>query len=133
VKPIFLDTVGLIALWNSDDQWHDQADASFTELLNSRSTFLTTTYVLLECGNAAARRSFRKDVVDLWRLLEARQELIRPREEDWLQGWQSYQQTKAAGAGIVDCISFAVMRRLGIEEAFTNDHHFGAAGFRTLF
>jgi len=30
-------------------------------------------------------------------------------------------------------VSFAVMRRLGITEAFTNDRHFGAAGFTTLF
>jgi len=35
--------------------------------------------------------------------------------------------------GIVDCISFAVMRRLGLTEAFTNDQHFTAAGFTTLF
>jgi len=133
VKPIFLDTVGLLALWNVDDQWHKPADRAFAELLQNRSAFVTTTYVLLECGNAAARRNFRKDVVDLWRLLEARNELIRPAEEDWLEGWQSYQQAEAAGAGIVDCISFAVMRRLGIEEAFSNDRHFSAAGFRTLF
>lgn len=133
MKPIFLDTVGLLALWNSDDQWHVQANKSFTNLLDHRSTFLTTTYVLLECGNAASRRTFRQDVVDLQRLLEAREELVRPSEEDWRQGWQSYQQTEAAGAGIVDCISFAVMHRLGISEAFSNDRHFSAAGFRTLF
>lgn len=30
-------------------------------------------------------------------------------------------------------VSFAVMRRLGITEAFTNDRHFQAAGFATLF
>src|SRR4051812_40035509 len=23
VKPVFLDTVGLISLWDEDDQWHD--------------------------------------------------------------------------------------------------------------
>ena len=66
--PVFLDTVGLLALWDADDQWHDQADAAFSDLLSQKSTFITTTFVLLECGNAAARRPFRKDVVDLWRL-----------------------------------------------------------------
>lgn len=29
--------------------------------------------------------------------------------------------------------SFQVMRRLGINEAFTNDKHFEAAGFAVLF
>ena len=39
----------------------------------------------------------------------------------------------ATSAGIVDQVSFAVMRRLGITDAFTNDRHFKAAGFRALF
>ena len=36
-------------------------------------------------------------------------------------------------AGIVDQVSFVVMRRLGLTRAFTNDWHFRAAGFETLF
>jgi len=36
-------------------------------------------------------------------------------------------------AGIVDQISFAVMRRLSIIDAFTNDRHFREAGFNPLF
>jgi uncharacterized protein len=43
-------------------------------------------------------------------------------------------QTRAAGeAGNVGHISFGVMTRLGIRQAFTNDSHFRAAGFETLF
>ena len=39
----------------------------------------------------------------------------------------------AAGAGLVDQLSFAVMRRLDLDDVFTNDRHFSAAGFRVLF
>ena len=39
----------------------------------------------------------------------------------------------AGHAGIVDHISFVVMRRLEIADAFSNDGHFQAAGFTTLF
>jgi predicted nucleic acid-binding protein len=39
----------------------------------------------------------------------------------------------AGEAGIVDHLSFAIMRRLGITDAFTNDRHFAAAGFNILF
>jgi uncharacterized protein len=35
--------------------------------------------------------------------------------------------------GIVDCISFVIMRRLGLTEVFSNDQHFAAAGFTPLF
>jgi predicted nucleic acid-binding protein len=33
----------------------------------------------------------------------------------------------------VDHLSFVVMRRLDLLEAFTNDRHFRAAGFHALF
>lgn len=40
---------------------------------------------------------------------------------------------EAAGAGVVDHVSFAIMRRLGISDVFTSDRHFKAAGFTTPF
>ena len=45
----------------------------------------------------------------------------------------SISRDEAGQAGIVDHVSFAVMRRLGITQAFTNDRHFQTAGFETLF
>ena len=41
--------------------------------------------------------------------------------------------TDVFDAGIVDQISFVVMRRLGVSRAFTNDRHFRAAGMEPLF
>ena len=38
----------------------------------------------------------------------------------------------AAGAGLVDQLSFAVMRRLDLDDVFTNDRHFSAAGYHVL-
>ncbi len=59
--------------------------------------------------------------------------LISPTEDDFQNAWNNYRQGRPGDPGIVDCISFAVMRRLGLTEAFTNDQHFAAAGFTTLF
>ena len=94
---------------------------------------MTTTFVLLECGNAAARRAYREDVCQLRRTLELRDELIVPTADDWSNAWNAYQQGQVGTPGIVDHVSFAVMRRLGIQQAFTNDRHFSEAGFETLF
>jgi hypothetical protein len=133
MNPILLDTVGLVALWNVADQWHSAADQAFAQLLARRRPMVTTTFVLLECGNTAARKPFRSKVCQLRTTLEQRNELIVPTEDDWKQAWADYEQGIAGDASIVDHVSFVVMRRLGITEAFTNDRHFQAAGFTTLF
>lgn len=129
----FLDTVGLITLWDHDDQWHAAAAPAYAELVARRRVVVTTTFILLECGNAAARRPYRKEVATLRRALEARQELIVPTDADWAAAWDAYERGEAGQAGIVDHVSFSVMRRLGLTQAFTNDKHFAAAGFERLF
>ena len=65
--------------------------------------------------------------------MQAGGRLINPTDQDWEAAWTAYTSGAAADAGIVDHVSFVVMRRLGITDAFTNDRHFKAAGFNTLF
>lgn len=88
---------------------------------------------MLECGNAAARKPFRDAVDRLCVKLEAADQLIFPTQADWLAAWSAYRKGEAGSAGIVDQVSFIVMRRLGMTRAFTNDRHFQAAGFEILF
>ncbi len=88
---------------------------------------------MLECGNAASRRPYRNRVVQTMRQLDADGALHYPTDDDWRHAWLDYEAGRVGDASIVDCISFAVMRRLGLAEAFTNDQHFTAAGFTTLF
>jgi predicted nucleic acid-binding protein len=133
VNDVFLDTVGLIAIWNKSDQWHAAAQQAFAGLRATGAAFVTTQYVLLECGNAAARTTIRNDVVNLQLSLTNENKLIWPTEADWDKAWEAYSYGEAASAGIVDHVSFIVMRRVGITRASTNDTHFQAAGFETLF
>ena len=58
---------------------------------------------------------------------------IDPTEDDLEQARLAYGRGEAGQAGIVDHVSFVVMRRLGPTQAFTNDARFRAAGFVTLF
>jgi uncharacterized protein len=129
---VFLDTVGLLALWDVADQWHAASETAFARITTEGKRFITTTYVIAECANAAARRPYRDEVCLLREKLEQRDELIVPTTEDWDAAWRAYKLGSAGQAGLVDQISFSVMRRLQIAEAFTNDRHFQAAGFKTL-
>ena len=130
---VFLDTVGMLAVWDSSDQWHAAAEAAFRGLKARRRDLVTSSYVLAECGNAAARRVYRQDVSELQRDMQATGRLVFPSEADWRTAWQAYERGEGAGAGLVDQLSFVVARRLGIKRIFTNDAHFRAAGFEVLF
>ncbi|MBO0700486.1 MAG: type II toxin-antitoxin system VapC family toxin [Zavarzinella sp.] len=133
MTPVFLDTVGLIALWDEDNQWHEPANTAFDRLTQQTRVLVVTTLVLYECGNATARRPYRVDVDDLREQMKAQDRLVEPTEADLTAAWTAYRAGHAGEAGIVDHVSFAVMRRLGLVEAFTNDRHFAAAGFIPLF
>jgi predicted nucleic acid-binding protein len=132
MRRVYLDTIGLLALWNARDQWHEVAVRVLGELTAGGADFWTSTPVLLECGNAAARTPFRRAVAELRQHLLADGKLIVPNDDDCAGAWEAYARGAAGEAGIVDQVSFAVMRRLGFAEAFTNDRHFRAAGFDTL-
>jgi predicted nucleic acid-binding protein len=133
MTPVFLDTVGLLADWDQTDQWHLAASAVYADLLRHQQPLVTTPLVLVECGNAAARRPYRPRVNALRLAFERAGLLVEPTRAEWEAAWSAYDRGEAAQAGIVDHVSFAVMRRLGLTDAFTNDRHFQAAGFHTLF
>lgn len=133
MNSVFLDTVGMLAVWDEADQWHAAANTAFEKICADRLSVVTTSFILLECGNAAARRPYRRIVVEWRDIMSANDGLIAPTEEDWSNAWIAYERGDSHQAGLVDQVSFAVMRRLGIAKAFTNDRHFTAAGFEVLF
>lgn len=133
MNTILLDTVGLVAIWDEHDQWHDAAEAAMKILSARRIRFVATPQILLECGNAVARRAYRSEVYPLRQRLMHQQNLIVPSDDEMEKAWIAYESDTAGGASIVDHISFVILRRMGIKNVFTNDRHFKAAGFNTLF
>ena len=130
---MFLDTTGLLARWESDDQWHTAARWSWDSKIEGRCDVFTTSYVLLECANKAARRNYRRGVVEFRQGLITGNRLITPTDEDIETAWRIFQNGRPGGPAVVDLVSFQVIRRYGIRRAFTNDRHFTEAGFDPLF
>ncbi len=133
MSAVFVDSVGLLALWNASDQWHTAAKSAFAQINDGRTGLLTTAFILLECGNAASRTPFRNDACQAQVQFEKAGTLVWPTGTDWNVAWRNYQRGGMDAAGIVDQVSFVVMKRLDIAKAFTNDRHFRAAGFETMF
>src|SRR5437763_422827 len=125
---IFVDTSFVLALINERDQYHDQAEA-----LSYRFDFsflVTTDAVLLEIGNALAK-DFRKGAVEIIKVLRnsRRVEIVSIDEKLFEKGLNFYERHNDKVWGLVDCISFVVMREIRVTEVLTFDSDFAQAGF----
>ena len=128
---VFLDTVGLIALWDRRDQWHQAAQSALAKCDQTSIRFVLSTYVFLECANHAARKPYRSEVIRLREELIHSGDLFEPSTDEIVDAWNHYSRFTLGNAAVIDLVSFAIMSRLEIKEAFTNDQHFKAAGFET--
>jgi uncharacterized protein len=133
MNSVFVDSVGLLAIIDKSDQWHPPSIVAYNQLLHDNRNLITTSFVLTECGNAASRRPYRRVVFQAREQFELMGNLMLPTPDDWDSAWVEYRQSPIYGPSIVDCISFQVMRRLGLTEVFSNDQHFANAGFTLLF
>src|SRR6266540_655333 len=99
MKDVFLDTVGLIAVWDATDQWQAAADAAYQDLLQQNRRLLTTPLILIECGNAVARRPYRQRVNMLRQHLGHEGLLIEPTSQEIEAAWVAYDRGEAGQAG----------------------------------
>ncbi|MGA2706425.1 MAG: type II toxin-antitoxin system VapC family toxin [Isosphaeraceae bacterium] len=102
MNAVFLDTVGLIAVWDLADQWNTAADAAYQIVIQQGQRLATTPLILWECGNAAARRPFRQRVNTLRHYLLQEGLLIEPTAQEIEEAWAAYDRGEAGQAGIAD-------------------------------
>jgi predicted nucleic acid-binding protein len=125
---IFLDTSAIYALADKADMHHTIAYNKFEDALKSGEIFLLHNYVLLE--NAALLQArlglpaailFLKDAKSFeveWVDMELHEEAVKELE-----------RIGKRGVSLVDCTSFLVMRRKGVQKVLAFDPDFGAHGF----
>lgn len=128
---LFVDTVFVVALINRNDQYHEQA-VLLADTYDGQP-LLVTDSVLLEVGNALAR-SFKPQAVRVIdELLSSPEtELVRLNERLFAEAFNLFRSHADKAWGLIDCVSFVVMKEAGVVEALTNDWHFQQAGFRAL-
>ena len=132
MKPVFVDTSAFVALANKKDRHHASARRFLRSLARSRRPLVTSTDIADEAVTLTRMRLGHRIAVEIgdaifesrWcRLLEIDSAL---RERAWTLFRRYDDQTFS----LTDCTSFAVMRSLAIEDAFTFDRKdFAAVGF----
>lgn len=128
----FADTSALYAVLDADDAFHERARAAWSSLLSEDETLVATNYVLLETFALVqarlgidAVRGFSDDLLPLIRTAWVTQ-------EDHRGAVQALLAADRRELSLVDCSSFLVMRKLGLESAFTFDEDFEDQGFKTV-
>jgi predicted nucleic acid-binding protein len=134
MKQFFVDTSGWLALLNRTDALHTAATKIYRERFAAGWNVVMHDGILLEVGNGFASVRWRASVVS-WkeRLASSPQITVTPLTANLQEaGWRLYAARPDKDWGIVDCISFVLMREHGLSEALTADRHFEQAGFTKL-
>jgi predicted nucleic acid-binding protein len=131
---VFLDTGYVLALELSNDQNHRIAAKHWRSLRKRLPPLVTTSYVFDEVVTYFNSRRHHAKAVEIGnRLLTSPSvQFVRVDERLFNEGWAYFQLHKDKDYSLTDCISFVVMKELGIETAFAFDQHFVQAGFQKL-
>lgn len=126
---IFVDTSALYAILDADDENHPRSAETWRRVIASNQSVVTTNYVLVETFalvqnrlGLEAVREFHADMVPVLSV-----EFVTP--EVHRLGIAALLAASRRGLSLVDCISFEVMRDLGIRSVFAFDGHFRQYGF----
>jgi hypothetical protein len=132
---VFVDTGALLALSHGRDQYHGRAVEIAGRHRARGGTFVGTTLILsefyshmLHLRDAAVARTALGHLLDdpLHEWLEVGVELVDDARSNWLARFEDQPFS------LVDAVSFEVMRRAKVADAFAFDHHFEVAGFELL-
>lgn len=128
----FIDTSAFYALLDRGDQNHESAKKAWTGILDAGGSSVATNYVLVETFallqnrlGMAAVRGFQEDLIPILQV-----EFVTP--EQHRSGVSALLAADRRGLSLVDCVSFEVMRNLGIREVFGFDPHFKEQGFTPI-
>jgi len=129
---LFVDTSAFYALLDADDEHHRKAAGAWQELIGSEQDAVTSNYILVETFALIQRRlgfeavrGFQDEIVPVLNV-----EFITPGLHRF--GIAALLAASRRDLSLVDCVSFEVMRELGIKTAFAFDPHYREYGFAVI-
>lgn len=128
---IFVDTGIWYAANVAEDPNHE---ASRELLLEANSSLLTTEYIVDELLTLLVVRRHRDVAVRIGDEFWAQKpcDLVWTTRADIEAAWQLFKTFDDKAWSFTDCVSYAVMKRLDVREAFALDEHFKQFGFAVV-
>ena len=136
MSSLFVDTSGWASLFIHSQTYYPQAEQYFRLALQQKQKIYTTNYVIAELVallNSPLRisRSRVFEIVDAIKSVNY-VEVVHIDEATDALAWTLCKSRRDKAWSLVDCSSFVVMQKLGIQEALTTDQHFDQASFVRL-
>lgn len=134
MNKVFLDTSFITALSVENDSYHEIAQCWARRITQNRGLMITHQGVLLGIGDAFSAPAWRKMAVELINYLQHDPTVkIVPISTVLIhEALQLFAAQSDKNWGMSDCLSFTVMRQLGLDAALTTNPNFIQAGFRAL-
>ena len=128
-----MDTSAWFALADASDEWHQRARDAYPLLLKD-GRLITTNLVLAETYTLMRYALGWSNAIAFLDLIKSspRIEVTRADGETEDVALAILRQYRDQRFSYTDGVSFAVMKALSLEEAFTFDRHFATAGFRMI-
>ena len=128
---IFIDSGAFLARYLKHDQHHTKAIAFWDDLTRDNVPCLTSNFVLNEVLTLLGQRATHEFAAETARQLYSSNvlQILRPDVKDEIAAIAIIEKYADQRVSFCDCVSFALMRRHGISDAFTFDGHFSIAKF----
>ncbi len=130
----FVDSGAWIALALSHDPLHSRA-ADYWEMLQEAAARLQTSIPVVIETFTFLERNTSRDVALAWKnsiYMPGTVDILPCQQEDLDRSWEYFRRKDLHKLSAVDATSFAIMKRVRTQLAFTFDHHFAAVGFRMV-
>ena len=132
-REVFIDTSAFYALLVKNDDAHAPMARQMVHAARTRQRFVTTDYVLDETATLLKARGHALLVVPFLSDMLASQScrIVWMDSDLFRTALAFFSKHDDQAWSFTDCVSFAVMKQMGLNAALTKDHHFRAAGFAT--
>ncbi len=128
----FVDTSAVFAFLDQNDLAHDRANAVWDRLSRQSEPLVTSNYVVVETISLVARRLGFAAIRELQRYFPG---VVQVHWVDRAVHDRALAIFLTAGLrdlSLVDCVSFEVIRELGLASVFAFDPHFQLQGFHVI-
>ncbi|MEA5420153.1 type II toxin-antitoxin system VapC family toxin [Spirulina sp. CCNP1310] len=136
LNKLLIDTSGWASLFITRDPHHSQARQEFTQATQQTRPIITSNYIISELV-ALLHSPLRQTRYRVFEIVNAIRnapyiQIIHIDPTTDQAAWELCQNRPDKPWSLVDCSSFVIMEKYGIQAALTTDHHFEQAGFIRL-